>query len=282
MPAHIYSMVGLWEDSIASNLSALEIQPDYYHAADFTVYAHLQLSQDREAARLIAKALATPSRGDRPSGIADFTAKAAMPARYALERADWAAAAALVVTPTPVPQADAVTRFTRALGLARTGNPVGARAEISELRVLKAALDRAGDGYWAARVEDQILAASAWVALAGGARAEAVDLMTRAADAEDGSIKHVAMENRLYPMRELLGDLLLEAGHPDRALVEYTKSLQQYPNRYRGLYGAARAAEAAGDAARAAEYYGKLVTLAGKADAPRPETARAAAFAKSR
>jgi tetratricopeptide (TPR) repeat protein len=282
MPAHIYSMVGLWEDSIASNLSALEIQPDYYHASDFTVYARLQLSQDRQAADLMAKALATPSRGDRPSGMADFTAKAAMPARYALERADWTAAAALAVTPTAFPQADAVTRFTRALGMARTGNPAGARAEIEEMRSLGATLERAGDGYWAARVGDQILAASAWVALAGGGRAEAVQLMTKAADAEDGSIKHVAMENRLYPMRELLADLLLEAGHPDRALVEYARSLQQYPNRYRGLYGAARAAEAAGDTKLAADYYARLVALAGKADTPRPETARAAAYVKSR
>ena len=103
MPAHIYSMVGLWQDSITSNLSALEIQPDYYHAADFTVYAHLQLAQDAAAAKMIEKALATPERGDRPPSLANYTAKAAMPARYVLERADWKAAAALPITPTEYP-----------------------------------------------------------------------------------------------------------------------------------------------------------------------------------
>ena len=94
MPAHIYSMVGLWQDSITSNMSALEIQPDYYHAADFTVYAHLQLAQDQQASKMIEKALATPERGDRPATMANYTAKVAMPARYVLERADWKAAAA--------------------------------------------------------------------------------------------------------------------------------------------------------------------------------------------
>ena len=278
MPAHIYSMVGLWEDSIASNLSALEIQPDYYHAADFTVYAHLQLAQDQQAARMIEKALATPPRGDRPPSLGDATARAALPARYALERADWAAAAALTLTPTPFPQADSLTRFARALGMARTGNLAGARAEIEAMQTLGAALDKAGDAYWAARTQEQALAATAWVTLAEGAKEKAIELMTRAADSEDGSIKHVAMENRLYPMRELLADLLLEAGRTGPALAQYQASLKQYPNRYRGLYGAARAAEAGGDKAVAAGYYAKLIELAKKADGPRPELQRARAY----
>src|SRR6266478_3119278 len=82
MPSHIYSMVGLWEESIASNASALEIQPDYYHAADFSVYAHLQLAQDAKAKALTDKSLATADRGDRPIIFVNFTAKNAMPARY--------------------------------------------------------------------------------------------------------------------------------------------------------------------------------------------------------
>ena len=146
MPAHIYSMVGLWEDSITSNLSALEIQPDYYHAADFTVYAHLQLAQDDTAAKMIAKALATPERGDRPPSMANFTAKAAMPARYALERADWKAAAALPVTPTEYPQADSLTHFTRGLGMARLGDRAGAAREIDAMERLRAAMQKSGDG----------------------------------------------------------------------------------------------------------------------------------------
>jgi hypothetical protein len=112
MPSHIYSMVGLWEESIASNARALEIQPDYRHASDFTVYAHLQLAQDGLAKAVMDKSLGTPDRGDRPVGGGNFTATAAMPARYMLERADWKGAAALPVTTTRYPMADSITRFT--------------------------------------------------------------------------------------------------------------------------------------------------------------------------
>ena len=117
MPSHIYSMVGLWEESIASNASALEIQPDYYHASDFTVYAHLQLAQDAKADAMIKKSLATADRGDRPINFVNFTAKAAMPARYVLERADWTGAASLPIIPTKYPMADSLIRFTRGLGM---------------------------------------------------------------------------------------------------------------------------------------------------------------------
>ena len=156
MPAHIYSMAGLWEDSIASNLSAIEIQPDYYHAADFTVYAYLQLSQDAKAAAMIAKATTTPNRGDRPVSMANFTALAAMPARFVIERGDWKAAGTLHVTPTAYPQADAITRFTRGLGLARTDDMAGARKEIEALEELRRALTASGEAYWADRTNEQI------------------------------------------------------------------------------------------------------------------------------
>ena len=282
MPAHIYSMVGLWQDSITSNMSALEIQPDYYHASDFTVYAHLQLAQDDTAAKMITRALATPERGDRPPSLANFTAKAAMPARYVLERADWKAAATLPLTPTEYPQADSLTHFTRGLGLARLADRTGATREIDAMQRLRAAMEKSGDKYWADRTGEQILAVSAWVALRGGAKDQAVSLMRQAADGEDASIKHVAMENRLYPMRELLGDLLLEAGQAKAALTEFTNSLKQYPNRYRGLYGAARAAEAAGDTAAAKMYYGKVIELSKHAEGTRPELQRAHTFVGSR
>ena len=219
----------LWQDSITSNLSALEIQPDYYHASDFTVYAHLQLAQDATAATMIAKALATPERGDRPPSLANYTAKASMPARYVLERADWKAAAALPITPTEYPQADSLTHFTRGFGLARLGDRAGARREIDAMQRLRAAMEKSGDAYWAARTQDQILAVSAWVALGEGAIDQAVAVMRQAADGEDASIKHVAMENRLYPMRELLADLLLEAGRAKEASSEYARALKLRP-----------------------------------------------------
>jgi tetratricopeptide (TPR) repeat protein len=281
MPSHIYSMVGLWEDSIASNASALAIQPDYYHAWDFTVYAHMQLAQDAKARAAIAKAANTPMRGDRPAGLGNYTSLAAMPARYVIERADWAGAAALPVTSTPFPQADSLTRFTRGLGMARSGNVAGAKREIEAMQALRDALQKSDQAYWADRSQEQMLALSAWVAYAEGSREQAVKLMRSAADGEDGSVKHVAMENRLYPMRELLADLLLTMGEAAPALREYQAALKASPNRYRALYGAALAAEATGDRQNAADYFAKLVVLTKNADTVRPEVAKAKGYLAS-
>jgi tetratricopeptide (TPR) repeat protein len=282
MPSHIYSMVGLWDESIASNQSAIEIQPDYYHAADFAVYAYLQLGQDNKARALTEKSLATADRGDRPINFVNFTAKAAMPARYVLDRGDWAGAAALELKPSQYPMADSLTHFTRGLGMARSGNLTGAKAEIEAMKALRAALERVNDSYWADRTEEQMLAVSAWIALKEGNRDQAVKFMRTAADNEDGSLKHVAMENRLYPLRELLGDLLLEAGDGAGALAAYETALKATPNRYRGFLGVARAAVATGDRAKSAAYYGKLIDLAKNADVERPEVREAKAFLASK
>jgi tetratricopeptide (TPR) repeat protein len=278
MPSHIYSMVGLWEESIASNASALEIQPDYYHAADFSVYAHLQLAQDVKAKALADKSVATADRGDRPVTFVNFTAKNAMPARYVLERADWAGAAALPFTPSQYPQPDSLTRFTRGLGMARIGDLAGARAEIEAIKALRAQLEKSNQSYWADRSEEQILAISAWVALKEGANEQAARLMRAAADGEDGSVKHVAMENRLYPLRELYAELLLELGQSAAALGEFETALKQTPNRYRTFLGIARAANAAGDRQKASDYYGKLLELTKTADTDRQEIREAKEF----
>jgi len=275
MPSHIYSMTGMWEGSIASNASSLEIQPDYYHAADFSVYAYLQLAQDAKAKALTEKSLATADRGDRPVTFVNFTAKNAMPARYMLERGDWAGAAALVLKPSQYPQADSLTRFARGLGMARSGDLAGAKSEIEAIKALRTALEQASQSYWADRSEEHILAISAWVALKEGASEQALKFMRAAADGEDGSVKHVAMENRLYPLRELLAELLLEAGQSNAALNEFDTALRQTPNRFRAFLGAARAANAAGNPVKASEYYGKLVELAKNADSDRPEIGEA-------
>ena len=282
MPSHIYSMVGLWEESIASNRSALEIQRDYYHAMDFIVYAHLQLGQDVKAKAMI-DAVDKIGRDellskDNIGTLGAYTALAVIPARYAIERADWKAAAALPVVPTKRAAADSLIRFTRGLGMARSGDVPGSKREIEAIQAVKAALVKAKDTYWAARSEEQILAINAWIAFAEGARDQAVKLMRAAAEGEDGSIKHVAMENRLYPMRELYADLLLETGQAAPALREFEAALKENPNRYRALYGAARAAEAAGEKQKAADYFAKLVKVAEKADSDRAEIAQAKMF----
>src|SRR6478672_1748225 len=282
MPSHIYSMVGLWEESIASNASALAIQPDYYHAADFSVYAHLQLAQDAKAKALMEKSIATADRGDRPVTFVNFTAKNAMSARYVLERSDWAGAAALPFTSSQYPQPDSLIRFTRGLGMARSGDLAGAKGEIGAIKALRAALERSNQSYWADRSEEQILAISAWVALKEGAPDQALRFMRAAADGEDGSVKHVAMENRLYPLRELFAELLLETGQPAAALSEFEAALKQTPNRYRAFLGIARAANAAGDRQKASEYYGKLMDLAKNADTERQEIREAKNFLAQR
>lgn len=282
MPSHIYSMVGMWEESIASNASSLEIQPDYYHAYDFSVYAALQLAQDAKAKAMIEKAANTPVRGDRPPGAGNFTALAAMPARYALERGDWTGAAALPVTTTRYPQADSLTRFARGLGMARADDIAGAKREIEALEALRVALQKADQAFWADRTDEQMLSVSAWIALAEGDKAQAERLLRRAADSEDNSVKNVLMENRLYPLRELLAELLAETGQAETALKEFEVAGKAYPNRYRGLYGAARAAEAAGQKAKAGDYYARFVTLTANADGTRPEVARAMAFIAQR
>ena len=282
MPSHIYSMVGLWEELIASNASALAIQPDYYHAADFSVYAHLQLAQDAKAKALMEKSIATADRGDRPVTFVNFTAKNAMSARYVLERSDWAGAAALPFTSSQYPQPDLLIRFTRGLGMARTGDLAGAKAEIEAIKALRAALEKSNQSYWADRSEEQMLAISAWIALKEGAPDQALRFMRAAADGEDGSVKHVAMENRLYPLRELFAELLLETGQPAAALSEFEAALKQTPNRYRAFLGIARAANAAGDRQKASEYYGKLVDLAKNADTERQEIREAKNFLAQR
>ncbi len=177
------------------------------------------------------------------------------------------------------PAADALTHFARAMGAARSGNLAAARPDVERLGSLRETLIQAKQEYWAEQVEIQRLAATAWVALAEGRPTEALQSMRAAADREDASEKHVAMENRLWPMRELLGELLLELNQPAPALPEFEASLQAARNRFRALYGAARAAELSGNRPQAREYYRQLLALAAGPDAAnRAELRQARAF----
>ena len=284
MPSHIYSMVGLWEDSIASNLHSLEVRKDYYHAMDFIVYAHLQLAQDGKAQAMLerARAVAANSTATDLDTVGVHNALSGMPARLVIERGDWKAAASLAVRPTEFPMAESLSRFTRALGMARSGNPVGAKSELTVMQGLRDKLEKSNNSYWADRTEEQMLAVSAWLALAEGNKEQAEKFMRTAADNEDASVKHVAMENRLYPMRELYAELLLEIGQATPALREFETALKAYPNRYRSIYGIARAAEASGDRQKATAHYNRLMALAKNADSQRPELARAREYLAQR
>jgi tetratricopeptide (TPR) repeat protein len=168
------------------------------------------------------------------------------------------------------------------MGAARSGNVATARQDVERLTALRDALTGAKQEYWAEQVDIQRRAAASWIALAEDKRDEALTLMRSAADLEDASEKHVAMENRLWPMRELLGELLLELKQPARALEEFEASLNIARNRLRGLDGAARAAEAAGKPDKARAYYTQIVTLTREADFERPEVQRAKSFLGSR
>jgi hypothetical protein len=284
MPSHIFSMVGMWQESIKSNREALGVAKNYVHAMDFMVYAHLQLGQDGEARRLLEESAAlyktqAPTAQLTPTGgvLAVHTAFAAIPARYAIERGAWADAAALELRPS-TPAADAITYFTRAMGAARQGDVDSARKDIAQLESLKNTLMKSKQKYWADQVEIQRRAAAAWVAQAEGKKNEALKLMRSAAALEDASEKHVAMENRLWPMRELLGEMLLQINEPAQALKEFEASFKASPNRFRGYYGAARAAERLGDQKKTTVYYEKLVDLCRQADTERAELAEAKAF----
>jgi tetratricopeptide (TPR) repeat protein len=198
-------------------------------------------------------------------------AQSAVPARYALERQDWPAAAQLKPAGTGVLASDAVTHFARAVGAARSGDLAAAQTDIDTLKDLRGQLEKANQAYWAGQVEIQVLAAQAWAEQGRGNRDDALKLMRTAADLEDASEKHVAMENRLYPMRELLADMLMVQNQPKAALSEYETSMKNAPLRLRGFYGAAKAADAVGDTKKAREYFDKLARLTRNADGDRPE-----------
>jgi tetratricopeptide (TPR) repeat protein len=164
------------------------------------------------------------------------------------------------------------------MGAARSGNVVNARKEITRLQGIRQTLVASKQDYWTEQTDIQISAVSAWVAHAEGKKAEALKLMRSAADREDASEKNVAMENRLWPMREVLGDLLLAMQEPAQALKEYETSLQAARNRYRGFYGAAKAAQQLGDRDKAKGYYEKLVALCTHGSGERRELAEAKTY----
>jgi hypothetical protein len=288
MPSHTFSMLGMWEESIAANVKTVAAAKDYAaknnldgvpagvpHSYDFMQYAYLQLGQDGKARALVEASGAVT----KVFGSLLETGLAAVPARYVLERQDWRGAAGLQMpSAVKAPPARAIVHFTRAVGAARSGEFAAAQADIGKLQELKAALETANQPYWAGQIDVQILAAQAWLLQGQGNRAEAVKLMRSAADLEDGSEKHVAMENRLYPMRELLGDLLLEQGQALAALTEYEASMKNTPERLRGFYGAAKAAGASGDKEKAAGYFHSLAHLTRFADSDRAEIREANAF----
>jgi len=238
------------------------------------VYAYLQTAQDRATQRLLESSVETFSRldpavvlsGAAPPSAAYF-ARAAIPARYCLERRAWADAAKLDPLPSPFPPADAITYFARGLGAAHVKDGATARSAIGSLEQIRDKL-KMKEGYWANQVEIQRQEVSAWLAFAEGDPKAALAGMRAAAELEDGTEKNAITPGPLAPARELLGELLLELKRPAEALKEFEATLSKEPNRFRSLYGAAEAAKLAGNRQAAQKYFRELLKVAERADSP--------------
>jgi hypothetical protein len=294
MPSHTFTRVGSWQESIDTNeASAAAARKDNaaaeeLHATDYQVYAYLQTGQDAAARKKMAMIdeigsriqLATAGAAAPPP--AGYYALAAIPARYALERNAWKEAAALTPRETAFPWTDAITYFARALGAARSGDAASAAKDAEKLGAIRDALLKAKDAYWSEQVDIQQRVARAWIAFAQGRSDEAVTTLRDAADREDATEKAAVTPGPIKPARELLGEMLLELKRPADALTEFETAMKKEQNRFRATYGAARAAQAAGDQAKARSYFASLIEICGRADAPgRAELQEARAATRS-
>jgi tetratricopeptide (TPR) repeat protein len=287
MPSHIFTRLGMWDESVAANMASAEASRAYaamrhrdateaeeLHALDYMAYSYLQEAQDAEAKKIVD--LSAKVRKTNPE--LEFSAAyalAAIPTRYAFERNDWASAATLTVPNLPhwssFPFMEALIEYGHALGRAHTGDLDGARKAIARMQQLRDATKDPKFDYFKNHLDLQMQAASAWVAAAEGKKKEAIETLRHAADAEDILGKHPVSPGALVPIREQLGSLLLDAGQPKEAQQEFEAALKIYPGRFRGLYGAARAAEKNGDKENASRYYAKLAAQTANATGSRDE-----------
>jgi tetratricopeptide (TPR) repeat protein len=298
MPSHIFIRLGLWPEAIRSNLDARATAKAFavrhhmagawdeqLHTMDYLAYAYLQRGQDKQAWAVLDE-LNKIQRVD-PMTFKVAYSVTAIPARYALERRRWDEAAQLTFPQDSLksfpweqfPWAESHIRFARAVGAARSGNKVAARQDIDKLAAIRAALvEVKGDYDWGKQIEIQRLVASAWLAHAESKPDEALSLMRAAADLDDATDKHPVTPGAILPAREQLGELLMELKQPAAALREFETSLLTSPQRFNGLYGAARAAKLAADQKKAKAYYEKLLAISRDADGTRPEIEEAKAF----
>ena len=275
MPSHTFTRVGLWEESVETNLRSVALAresasiAEALHASDYAVYAYLQMRRDSAAKSILDELPMLAKRFDvnavtgAAPGWAGVFALAAIPARYALERRDWAGAARLVPAPSAFPYTEAMVYFARALGASHTGDLVVAQADADSLTAISRRLVTSGESYWAEQVAIQALGAQAWIDQARHRDTDALLHMQEAATREDATEKSAVTPGPLAPARELLGDLLMELRRPQAALAAYRTMLDKEPNRYRSVEGARRAAAATGDRAAEATYAAQLRRLVG-------------------
>jgi len=293
MPSHIFTRLGMWKESIDSNITSAQTAQrwiskthagatafDALHAMDYLEYAYLQTGQDAKA-REVADNVAKVTSFDIAQFAAGY-ALAAVPARHALERRAWSEAAAVTAKPATFPwakypYAKAIVHFARAVGAARAGDANAARSDVATLTEIQASLKGQKGFDWATQVEIQRRAAAGWLARAEKKDAEALALMRSAADLEDSTDKHPVTPGSILPAREQLADLLAEVGQPAAALAEYEASLRAAPGRLNSYDGAARAAERAGKKQEAKAFRDRLVALCGGSVPDRLTPAKTAA-----
>jgi hypothetical protein len=300
MPSHIFTRLGMWDESIASNLKseaaarALVKSEGLYggsneqlHAMDYLAYAYLQTGQEVGAQRVLAD-LNAMQKVNQPIFTVAYAATA-VPVRILLENRRWKEAASLklhdnVAKLAPLENfqwADAHIHFARAVGAARSGDGAAAREETARLKAIEDALVVPPGTYdWRKQVSIERQVAEAWTTYAEGKKDEAVTMMRAAADLDDATEKHPVTPGALLPAREQLAEMLLELNRPKEALVEYEGSLKRAPRRLVGLYGAAHSAKLVGDAVKAGRYYAELVDVTKASDGTRAEIKEAREAAK--
>lgn len=298
MPSHIFTRLGLWQDSIESNRASAEAARRFerekklkspwdeeLHALDYLLYAALQIGKDSEADAVAARAAEVSSVW--PDIAKGGYALAAISARPAMERGRWDEAARIPLPKQGSP-ADlfaygrAMVRFARAVGAARSGDAQGAAVEAAQIAPIRDALARDPDTYWRDQTEILRKEAEGWASHAAGKDEEAVAFLTSAAAQEDAGDKRPVTPGPIAPAREQLGELLLEIGRPAQALRMLKISLESSPNRWRGLAAAFRSARRAGDGAAAALYARQLAELGHDAEKPRPELREAQEYLAGR
>ncbi len=279
MPSHTYVLLGRWQDTIDSNITAEQaeidrgIPEDRLHDIDYLIYAYLQVGDEPKAKEAVDRALTidrdlVAAKRDVGLRARPFTV-AAGPARLALERSDWAEAAGLPLKPDRFPYIEAIPHYARAVGAARSGNAEAAKSEIAALEALHDKLIKANNAYWAHQVEIEAKIARSWTAQAQGDSAEALSLMREATALEAKGETHDTLSPGPigFTAHESLGELLLKQGQAREALDSFEQSLTLAANRPRAYYGAALAAARANDAGKANLYTTKLAQVCGSGQA---------------
>jgi len=293
MPSHIFVRLGLWDETIASNHRSYDAGAHFakaqgltgamyenYHAMDYMVYGYLQEGRDSAARAVVAQGLAVSEvRG--PSPLVRGYNRTAMEARVPLERGDWQAASELPMRMPDIPVAQMLIHFARGIGAARASRPGQLQDEVAALGKLETLLNTPSDAYWSRVAGIKRRALGAWLMLASGDTAGALAAAKSAADSEAVTEKHPITPGELIPARELEGDLNLQLGRYQDARAAYLATLKREPGRARAVFGAARAAELAGDKAAAAKGYQDYLRLMRQADGDRPELRVARAGAKA-